>query len=139
MKVQMQILLFIVCLNISSGLVVALAVPGVDDAQISPPSTTDEYASHFNSSEIAEGWGATLIQGIPIIGDIFSMFQTMFITFQYLIVGFPMFLNWLGDNFIIDAAARAAYDSIVLALYGIFSVSMTILFIEFISGRYFTE
>lgn len=139
MKVQMQILLFIVCLNISSGLIVALNVPGNEDVQISPATDVDEYSSHFNSTEVAEGWGATLIQGIPIIGDIFSMFQTMFRCFQYLIVGFPMFLNWLGDNFILDASARTSYDSIVLALYGIFSVSMTILFIEFISGRYFTE
>ena len=139
MKTQFKILLFIVCLNLASGLVVALALPGTEYVQGQNPSNTSEYESHFNATETAEQWGATPYSGIPVIGDIFSGFSFLFTNIRYLIDGFPMFLTWIGDTFIIDASAQIAFAVICNVLRAIFALLMSIFVIEFISGRYATD
>lgn len=139
MRVQMQILLFMACLNLSTGLAIALAVPGTAYVQATNPSNVSEYESHFNASEVAESWGATPFSGIPVIGDIFSGFQFLWRNIQYLIDGFPMLLQWISDTFIVDATAKTAFAVIMNVMRALFAISISIFAIEFISGRYMTE
>lgn len=139
MKSQFKILMFIACLNLAVGMAMALAIPGTEYVMASNPSNASEYEEHFNSTEIASGWGATDIIGIPIIGDIFSGFSFLFTNFQYLIDGFPMFLTWLSDTYIIDSAARTAFAVIANVLRAIYAILMATFLIEFISGRYVTD
>ena len=140
MRAQFQILLFIVCLNLASGLVIELQLPGTERVE-SPykPSNVTGYPTHFNATEVADAWESTPFLGIPLVGDIFSGFQFLFRNLQYLFVGFPMFLAWAGDTFIIDRSAFDTYQTIVAVLYALFSVTMAIFAIEFISGRLMTE
>lgn len=138
MKLQFQILLFIVCLNLATGMVIALGLPGTDYVQASNPSNVSEYESHFNATEIAEGWGASDI-GIPVVGDIFSGFQFLFRNIQYLIDGFPLFLTWISDTYIIDATTKTSFAIITNVMRAIYAILMSMLLIEFISGRYFTH
>lgn len=139
MKTQFKILIFMMCLNLSVGIAIGLAVPGTEYVQPSNPSNTSEYEEHFNATAIAEGWQATPFSGIPVIGDIFSGFNFLFQNIQYLLDGFPMFLTWLSDTYITDASARTAFLIITMALRAIFAVLMSVMAIEFISGRYFTD
>lgn len=139
MKVQFQILLFMICLNLSVGLVLALELPGTEYVEMHPSTNTTDYESHFNATQIAEDWGATPFAGIPVIGDIFSGFQFLYRNFQYLVDGFPMFLDWVSFSFIGDADARASFLLIQWALRGVYAVSISIFVIEFISGRYMTD
>lgn len=138
MRLQFQILLFIVCLNLATGMVIALGLPGTDYVQATSPSNVSEYEGHFNATEIAEGWGASDI-GIPVVGDIFSGFQFLFLNIQYLIDGFPLFLTWISDTYIIDATAKTSFAVITNVLRAIYAILMSMLLIEFISGRYFTH
>ena len=139
MRVQMQILIFLACLNLSTGLAIALAVPGTEYVQAENPSNVSDYETHFNATEVAEAWGATPFSGIPVIGDIFSGFQFMFRNIQYLIDGFPMLLQWISDTFIVDATAKTAFTIIMNVMRALFAITMSIFVIEFISGRYMTE
>jgi len=139
MKIQFQILLFIACLNLATGMIIALALPGTEYVQASNPSNSSEYEEHFNATDIAEDWGSTPFSGIPVIGDIFSGLQFLFRNFRYLIDGFPMLLTWMSDTYIIDASAKTAFFIITNVMRGIYAILMSIFVIEFISGRYMTD
>jgi hypothetical protein len=139
MKLQFQILLFILCVNLATGLVIALSLPGTEYVSASSPGNATDYEDRFNATEIGGSWGATPFLGIPVIGDIFSGFQFLFTHAQFLIDGFPMFLGWISDTYIVDASARLAFTLICDALRGVYAVLMCFWFIEYIGGRYFTD
>jgi len=140
MKVQFAILMFIVCLNLSIGMILSLRLAGTEYVMATTPSSNaTDYEGHFNATEIADRWRATPLSGIPIIGDIFSAFNFLFQNIQYLLDGFPMFLNWIGDTYLTDPSARLAFSYIVNALRGVYAVLMAIFAIEYVGGRYFTD
>lgn len=139
MKVQFQILIFIACLNLATGMVIALGLPGTEYVQATSPSNVSEYEDYFNATAVAESWESTPFSGIPIVGDIFSGFQFLFRNIQYLIDGFPMLLNWMSDTFIVDASAKTAFAIIINVLRAVYAITMFVFVIEFISGRYMTE
>lgn len=139
MRIQWKILLFIVCLNLATGLTIALALPGTEYVQPANPSNASDYEEHFNATDIAEGWEATPYSGIPIIGDIFSGFQFLWRNIQYLVDGFPMFLTWISDTYLVDASARLSFLIITNALRAVYAILMSLMVIEFITGRYPTD
>jgi len=120
-----------------------LSLPATEYVQASTPTNvTDnatEYEEHYNATDIADRWSATPFSGIPIIGDIFSAFNFLFQNIQYLLDGFPMFLGWVSDTYIIDATARSSFTIIQNVLRAIYAILMSILVVEFIGGRYFTD
>jgi len=131
--------MFMLCLNLSVGIAIGLGVPGTEYVQPTNPSNASEYEEHFNATDIADRWGATPFSGIPVIGDIFSGFSFLFQNIQYLLDGFPMFLTWISDTYITDATARTSFFIITNALRAIFAVLMSVMVVEFISGRYLTD
>lgn len=124
-------------------MVVALALPGTDYVMASnpsnPASNASSYESHFNATDIADKWGANPFSGIPVVGDIFSGFQFLYQNLHYLVDGFPTFLRWIGDTYMVDASARIAFDIISNVLRAVYAILMSIFVIEFISGRYMTN
>lgn len=139
MRLQFQILMFFVCLNLATGMAVALTLPGTEYVQPQSPGNATEYEEHFSPEEIAEGWSASPVEGIPLVGDIFSAFHFLGRNIQFLLDGFPMFLNWLSDTYVVDATAKASFGVIANVLRAIYAILMSFLLIEFIAGRYFTE
>ena len=139
MRVQFQILIFIACLNLATGMAIALALPGTEYVQASNPSNVSDYEEYFNATEVAESWESTPFSGIPIVGDIFSGFQFLFRNIQYLIDGFPMLLTWMSDTFIVDASAKTAFTIITNVLRAVYAITIFVFVIEFISGRQLTE
>ena len=142
-KIHFKILLFIVCLNLATGMTIALALPGTEYVMAgdpsNPASNASYYEEHFNATDIAGRWDTTPFSGIPIVGDIFSGFSFLFQNLQFLIDGFPMFLTWISDTYLIDASARSAFSIISNILRAIYTILMSIFVIEFISGRYMTN
>lgn len=136
MRIQFQIILFIICLNVATGLVMNLALPG-SAYSYAPGSGSNgsELEDRWNSTALADEWQANPFEGIPVVGDIFRAFYLFFNMIRYVIDGFPMLLQWISDAYITDAAARTAFVTISYALRGIFAVMMSIMVIEFISGR----
>jgi hypothetical protein len=135
----MQIILFIICLNVATTLVTQLGIAGT--AYVNPTNTTgpsEDYASRFNASDVAVHWTPTTY-GIPVIGDIFGGFYLFFNTVKFVIAGFPLMLVWIGDTYIVDAAGKTAYNFLIAAILVPFYVLMAIWVIEFISGRYMND
>lgn len=135
MRVQFQILLFMVCLNLTVGMAIALATPGIEYVQPTSPSNPEDYEQHFNATEVASGWKSTPFSGIPIIGDIFSAFQFLVRNLQFLLDGFPMFLTWISDTYITTAEGALAFAVISNVLRAVYAILMFFFIIEFISGR----
>lgn len=143
MKTQFQILIFFVCLNLSVYLAVKLELPGVSDVtpnvEGSPAMNVTQYREHFNATETVERYEENT-EGINIlVGFISSGLTLIFRDIQYLILGFPLFLVWVGNNFILDTVARTAYTYIIGVLVAIFYILMSVYVVEFISGRYHTN
>ena len=135
MKWQSEIILVIICLNLATGLVVELSVPGTSYVSPSPTGNATDYPSQFNATEIAKGWSFPPTIGIPVIGDIWSGFSFLVRMITYVFVGFPIFLQTLGDNYITDPSGLAAWTSISTVILALFAVVMAFYFVWFISGR----
>jgi len=138
-KLQFAILFFLVCLNLSVGLVLTLGLAGTEYVMAEAPNNQSGYSGHFNATEVADRWGSTPVSGIPVIGDIFSAFSFLFQNLQYLIDGFPQFMNWVGDTYLTDPSARLAFSYIANALRALYAVLMAVFAIEYVGGRYFTD
>lgn len=140
MKVQWELLLGLFIINLSVGIVMSLALPGT--AYVAATNTGvngTEYEQHFNSTKIASGWSGTPFSGIPVIGDIFAGFSYLYQNLQYIIDGLPKFLLWIEDSFITDASGQTAFEVVANALRAVYALLITMFFIEFISGRIFSD
>ena len=140
MKVQYEILLFIFCLNLTVGAAIALGVPGTE--YVSPAATdvnATEYEDHFNATDIAGQWEQSPFSGIPLIGDIYFGFNTLWQNIQYLVDGFPMLLTYLSNSYITDGGARDAFTIVANIMRAIYALLIVLFIVEFISGRIVTD
>jgi hypothetical protein len=139
-KVQWEILLFMVILNLVVGLVVALQVPGTYYTQpLTTGTDASDYESHFNATEIATSWKATPFSGIPVIGDIFGGFNFLWQTMGYILDGFPTLLTWISDSYVTTADGQTAFWVMANVIRAIEALLISMFLIEFISGRVFTD
>lgn len=136
MKWQTEIILFIICLNLATGVVTELGIPGTSAVSPSPQADASDYESHFDVEEVAE-WKSQPFSGIPILGDVYFAFSTFSRMVSYIFVGFPVFLYSLGDNFITDPEGLVAFQIIAGAIGALFAVVMCLFLLWFISGREF--
>lgn len=138
MRIQYKILLFMLCLNLASYLVFALALPGssyvshAESSGVTPRSVETQFDPH----QIAEGWSA---QPTFLIGDVVSAFMFFVRNFMLLIDGFPSLLNWISYTFITDASGQAAFAVIALTLRAVFAFLACTMLIEFIGGRIMSD
>lgn len=136
MKVQFKILLFLVCLNLATGMVIALALPGTEYASAtSAGGNVSDYESRFNSTKIAESWEATPFSGIPVVGDVFAGFYLFFTQIRFIIDGFPSLLQWISDAYITSSAGRTAFAVVANTLRAIYAVMMAAFLVYLITGR----
>lgn len=113
-----------------------LALPGTGSVANGPAINGTEYQQQYNASSIVDQWGqSTPFSGIPIIGDIYNGFLFMWNYLQYLLNGFPMFLQWIAQTYITDVAAYNSFILISYALEAIYAFMIVWFLIEFISGR----
>jgi hypothetical protein len=133
-------LLFLLCVNLSFGLVIAFAVPGVAYVQPGQPDMgVDDYEGHFNSTDVAQGWTGSVFTGIPLIGDIFAGFNFLWQNIRFVVDGFPMLLEYISNTFITDASGQTAFLIVANVLRAIFAILVFTFLVEFISGRIFHE
>jgi len=140
MKLQFEILFFIVCLNLAIGSMILLDLGGANTIMVSNPYVSaTELETHHNASSLADSWQSEPFSGVPILGDLFAGFDFLFRNIRYLLDGFPSLLSWIGESLIVDASARFGFMVLANVLRGLFAILMTWLVIEFISGRGMTR
>lgn len=140
MRVQTQILIFILCINTMFTLVLNLNAAGTPIGglqYVQPTNTTGSFndtTSRFNATQIANQWSQNTFN-IPVIGDIWSGFSFLIKNIGYLLGGFAFMFAWIGDSMLTDSSARVAFDILSGAIGAIFSVLMALWMVEIISGR----
>jgi hypothetical protein len=126
--------MFIVCLNLATGLIIALQLPAVGWVNPTVPTVnTTDYESQFNATEIAKGWQANPLQ--DFLGDVFSMFNFLWVTISYMLDGFPQMLFWMRDSYLTDISGITAFDILANALRALYAIMFAWFVIDFISGR----
>jgi len=133
------LLLGLFIINLSVGVVMGLALPGTAYVAAGTSLNATQYEQQFNSTKIATSWGGTPFSGIPVIGDIFAGFSYLYQNLQYLIDGLPKFLDFIKTSYITDPQGQLAFEVIADAIRAIYAFLITIFFIEFISGRFFSD
>jgi len=139
MRVQFELLLGLFVINLCVGVVMGLALPGTGYVANGPAINATEYEQHFNGTGIVSSWTSTPFSGIPVIGDIFSGLGFLWQNIQYIVDGLPMFLNWIKTSYITDPNGQLAFDIIGNAIRAIYALLISILAIEFISGRFLSD
>lgn len=142
MRVQFQLLIFIICLNLATGMVMALTLPGTaytTAIEGTPGGNITDYEERFNATEISTEWKpGGVLDYIPLIGDLLSGFY-FFVTdiLPFMLDGFPMLLTWIANTYIAerDVASYSAFTVIANVLRAVYAVMLAIFVIEFISGR----
>jgi hypothetical protein len=140
-RVQFEILLFLFCLNLAIGMVIALNAPGTIYVKAAYNNmSVSDYEAHFNATEIANSWGKSgPFSGIPMIGDIFGGFFFLWQNIQYLVDGFPALITYVGNTFVTDASGQAAFWVVTNAVRAVYALLIVIFLIEFISGRIMSD
>ena len=128
------------CLNLAIGLAVALNFPGTVDVRAANAGmNVTEYEAHFNATETVASWTPGLFTGVYFLGDIFGGLGFLWQNIQYLVDGFPIFLNYLDATFITSSEGHAAFLVIENVLRAVYALLIFTFVVEFISGRIFTE
>lgn len=126
--------------NLVIGVIIALQVPATEYVSpVSPTVNSTEYESHFNATEVAEGWKATPFSGVPVIGDVFAGFNFFWQMMGYMADGLPTLLDWICYSFITDANGQIAFWILANAIRAIQAALVVTFLIEFFSGRVITD
>lgn len=140
MKLQFQILIFMVILNVVTGVVIALELPATAFSQpLDGSGDVDDYEGRFNATDIADRWSSNPFSGIPVVGDIFGGLYLFFDQIRFLIDGFPMFLDWVSYSYLTDVSGQTAFNHIANVFRIIYAVVIAVFMIEFITGRIMTD
>jgi hypothetical protein len=140
MRAQWELLLGLFLINISMTMVMALGLPGTSFLATGTTGTIDVTTYQQQLTKI-EGWGGNgnPLQGIPVIGDIFGGFMFLTQNIQFLIAGLPTFLTYISNTYITDPTAQLSFQVIAVAITAIYLFLIGMFFVEFISGRVFTD
>jgi hypothetical protein len=145
----MEILLFMVCLNLAVTVIFTLgnagAIPGIIYIyQTNTVLTGQQLEQTFNGTSVANNWagGQTAANPFNIYGtlNVLGMVTTFFGTIRLLIDGFPALLDWFGTTFLASSPdGMAAWRVITWALRGLEGLMIFLFAVEFISGRNTTD
>lgn len=140
MRVQNQIVIFILCLNVALAMVDAFGsavIPGTGYGYSGPPSDNGSalgtYTSEYNATDVAANWQPPSV--LTAIGDIVWSLPKFFIIMLDIVAGFPLLLIRIGAMFAFDATAGATWLVFCGGLGAIFGYMMVTFILELISGR----
>ncbi len=135
MRVQTQILFYVLCINVASIIAVTLQVPGVAYSQNMSTGlgSLEDIVGKFNATDVGSRFSQNPLLGF--LDTVVGAANFIFATVPYLFFGYAIILQWIGAVFIQDAAGQTAYNVLVDALVAVFSFLMFVWFVEIISGR----
>jgi len=105
MKTQYSFMLFFLCLNITSYLIIEAQIPlamggGLEKEKV------EELAEQSGFETVASGWNPAGLESIPILGDIVRSFNLIVKGLNAVFLGFPNFLEMIGAPALIVWALR---------------------------------
>lgn len=135
MRIQTQVIFYVLCVNVAVIIVLHLNVPGVSYASglSNGLGSIADIQGRFNATDIGNRLGQN-----PVLGflDFLSSGVSLLAGYiGYFLFGFAAVLSWFGPMFIQDAAGLAAYNFLVGVFGAVFGLLIVIWLIEFVSGR----
>lgn len=135
MKIGFQIVLFLLALNIVSGLIFTLNVPGTEYSHaVTGTGDAEDYEDRFDAGEMLNETQPGVWANIPFLGNIYGTIMMLWNGLNFVIMGFPALLQQYA-GFIPDVAGRNAFTAITLVLRAIFSFVIFGWIFQIITGR----
>jgi len=135
MKLGFKIVIYILILNVVSGLVYSLSVPGTQYSySMTGTGNAAEYEQRLNATEFMEKQQPGIIAELPFLGNIYGTIMMLWNALKFVIVGFPLMLSQLG-GFIPDEAGRTSYGYICGVIGAVFSLIIFGWLFQIITGR----
>jgi len=135
MRIGTQLVMFLVILNLVSGLMYTLNVPGTAYSNILPGvGNATDYSTRFNASEFMESTQPEVSSVLTYVGHIWSGLQLVWNAIRFVVMGFPTMLEQIGGQ-IQDPAASVAFTKISHVLYAIFSFVFFFWLFQLLTGR----
>ena len=141
MKIESQILIFILILNLSVLMVTDLGdlgvIPGVTyTQQLNATGTRTDIQERFNATDEMETWEPETQTGvISILGDLIGGVAFFFKQIIWVVAGFPIFLWDLGAVYITDTTGLLVWGVISGTIAAVFSIYMCWFVFQIITSR----
>lgn len=140
MRIGYQIILYMLILNLVSGLVYQLGIPGTNYANVLNTGTeanSTNYAEEFNSTELLERTDPQF--SITNVADyVFSGLFLLYSAIRSITIGFPDLVNTVAYS-IPDADGRNAVLAISSVLYAAFAFLIFLWLFQLITNRRVSE
>jgi hypothetical protein len=135
MRIGFQLVLYILILNLISGMMYALNVPGTERSNIlTGTGNVTEYQERFNPGEFLNATEPEASTTFTFIGHIWNGLNVIWSAIRFTVFGFPTMLQGIGSQ-IQDPAAAAAFTNIANVLYAIFSFIIMMWLYQLLTGR----
>ena len=134
MKIGFRLILFIICLNVVTGLVVGLNAPGTGLAFVPGHANATDMSEKFNSTEMIESASPEILSAIPFLGQIYTAFSVFLNAVNFVIAGFPTMLLAYA-NYIPDEGGRNAFETIAKGLIALFYFVIFAWVFQVLTGR----
>jgi len=135
MKIGFKLILYLMILNMVSGLMYITSVPGTGYSQIlSGTGSPEEYAERFSPSGFMNATNPGISAIISFVGHLLSAIDVMWTGIRFTVLGFPTMLQQIGLQ-IGDPDAKAAFTNVSNVLYAVFSAIIFIWLFQLVTGR----
>lgn len=135
MKLGFKLVLYVLILNLVSGLIYTLGVPGTEYSYSATGSgSAEDYVERFNSTEMMENQQPGIIATFPYLGNIYGTIMYLWNAVKFIVAGFPTLLSQLA-GFIPDGEGRVAFQAISVILGALFSFIIFGWLFQVITGR----
>ena len=135
MKIGFQIVLFLLILNIVSGLAFQLNVPGTQYSHAIPGTgDPEDYEDRFNAGKMLNETQPGAWAEFPFLGNVFGTIMMLWNGLNFIIMGFPALLERYA-GFIPEVGGRTAFSAITLVLRAIFSFVIFGWIFQILTGR----
>lgn len=135
MKLGFQIALFVLCLNLVSGLWYKLQVAGYNYSNpVTGAGEAEDYTDRFDPDKVMNQTQTNVITWLPFLGNIVVGLQMLWDAVGFIFAGFPALLFSYGSA-IGDPSARAAYELFCGVIGAVTSFITVLWIIQIFSGR----
>ena len=132
MRIGFQVVLFILILNLTTGLMYQTSVPGTAYSNVLTGTPSSEnITERFNASSLINPEPSMTI---TFVGHLLAALNAMWMAIRMVVVGFPDMLAQIAGS-IPDPSARATFTSISYVLYGVFSIIIFMWVFQLVTGR----
>jgi len=135
LRAGFQIVLFMLCLNLASGLYYQLGIAGSSYSNpLTGTGNSSDYSSRFDPDKVMNQTQPNISMGLPFLEQTYGALMTLWNSISFIIIGFPQLL-WQFGGLISDPTARLGYQAIIGCIGAVESFVIGLWLYQLITGR----